>query len=88
MYNKTSKMNDEEYEAYCKEDLRLSKEIDYTSLLISTMITEGKCPFCHSDIRPLDEIREEHIQKMREYNTLRGYQYYVAHVEGNKEWKI
>ena len=88
MVNKTSKMSDEEYEAYCKEDLKLQKEIDNTSLLMSTIHEEGKCPFCHSNIKSLDEIRKKHIQKMREYNEHRGYQYYVAHIEGNKEWKI
>jgi len=87
-YNKTSNMNDEEYENYCKERLKLEKEIDHTSLLMSTIHEEGKCPFCHSNIESLDEIREKHIQKMRKYNELMGYKYYVAHVEGGIEWKI
>ena len=88
MYNKTSNMNDEEYENYCKEDLRLEKEITNISLLMNRIHTDGKCPFCHSSIKSLDEIREELLQKMREYNKLRGYQYYKAHIECNKEWKV
>jgi len=81
-------MSDEEYEAFSRKRMELDAEISKTSLLLSEMKEDGKCPYCHSDIATKDEIREGHIQQMREYNRLSGHKYYIAHIEGKKRWEI
>lgn len=88
MINKFKNMTNKEYEDYSLERLVLEKEIDHTSLLMNTIHEEGKCPFCHSNIESMDEIREKHLQKMREFNEFVGRKHYVAHIEGNQRWEI
>ena len=93
MMNKTRRekiirMNNKEYDEYTHKSIELTKEIDNTSLLMTNIHIEGKCPFCHNNIDSIDKLRERHIKNMQEYNKHTGNHYYVAHIEGSKRWDI
>ncbi len=85
---KIEKMTNEEYEKYSSECQRLDNEIMNTSLLLSKMKDNGKCPFCRSNIDTKNKIRERHIKDMRKYNEFRGSKTYITHIEGNQKWEI
>lgn len=88
MSKKIEKMTDEEYENYSSERQRLDKEIMNTSLLLNEIKIEHECPFCHSNIGTINEIRDKHIQDMQGYNKFTGHKYYIAHIEGKRKWEI
>jgi len=87
MVNKTDKMNDEEYEIHAIAHTKREEVISRRMLLFSTM-KSAKCPYCNSDIKNKDEIREDILKLMREDNKLTGQEYHIAIVDGNKEWKV
>ena len=81
-------MSNEDYEANERKCEELEDGIMKTSLLLSKMKDDGKCPYCRSDIATKDEIREGHIKQMQEYNKVKGRKDYLAYIEGSKRWEI